>query len=160
MRRRVETPITSWHKMVPQTINFQLRRMDGGLLSSANADRCHIHSLHARIIHCCRVRIPECHEQRYDPDTDELRQRGLVWEHDGINPKDFEYIKSCLKEAWNNRSTVPLDMIDDNDMFLQLKGLWKQETSYGLSDISADEFLFLQAADFLGIRGDACKHFT
>jgi hypothetical protein len=59
--------------------------------------------------------LPEYHEQKYDPDIDELRQRGLVWEHDGINPKDFE---SCLKEIWNNRSPVPLDMIDDNDMFL------------------------------------------
>jgi hypothetical protein len=85
----------------------------------------------------------------------------LVWKHSDMHPNDFEYIESHLKEARNIRNPIRLDMIDDNTMFLQLKEFWKQETSDGLSDIDANELhSFLQAAIFLGIRGDACKRFT
>jgi hypothetical protein len=103
--------------------------------------------------------LPEYYEQGHKPDFDELRQRGLVWKHYDIHPNDFEYIGLYLGD-WR-RDPIYLYMINDNDMFLQLKELWEQEASDGLSDISANEFFsFLYAADFLRIRGDAYKRFT
>jgi hypothetical protein len=101
-------------------------------------------------------------EQEYELDFDELRQRGLVWKHSDIHPNDFGYIESYLrKTAWHTRNPIYLDTIDDNDMFLRLKELWKQETSDGLPDIDADRFFsFLYAANFLGIRKDARKRFA
>jgi hypothetical protein len=108
------------------------------------------------------VLLPEYYneeKQEYELDLDELRQRGLVWKHSDIHPNDFEYIESYLGE-WS-RNPIHLSMIDDNDMFLQLKEFWKQETSDGLPDIDPSKFhSFLRAAIFFGIRGDACKRFA
>jgi hypothetical protein len=54
-----------------------------------------------------------------------------VWEHDGINPKDFEYIESCLKETWNIEVQY-LSIWSMTMMSLQLKGLWEQNIAYSL----------------------------
>jgi hypothetical protein len=101
---------------------------------------------------------PEYFKQGYKPDFDELRQRGLVWKHSDIHPNDFGYIEPYLGE-WS-RNPIILSTINDNDMFLQLKELWKQERP-GVPDIDADRFFpFLYATDLLGIRGDAYRRFT
>jgi hypothetical protein len=87
-------------------------------------------------------------------------KNGDVQKHYGMHPDHFEYIGPYLNEAWR-RDPIQLNTIDDNDMFLQLKELWEQETSDGLPDISANKFLpFLHATDLPGIRGDAYRRFT
>jgi Leucine-rich repeat (LRR) protein len=108
----------------------------------------------------------------YYLNVDELRQRRLVWIHDDIDPNNFEYIKSylnhekgkeaeCLSKGLEyTRDPIVLDMVNDNSMFMQLKEFWKQEEP-SVPDIDASKFfLFLYAAEFLKIRGDACRHFT
>jgi Leucine-rich repeat (LRR) protein len=108
------------------------------------------------------VLLPEYYneeKQIYDPDINDLRQRGLVPKHSDIHPNDFEYIEPYLRETWS-RDPIQLDMIDDNNMFLQLKEFWKQERP-DVPDIDADRlFSFIRAVDFLRIRRDACKRFA
>jgi hypothetical protein len=104
-------------------------------------------------------------KQIYDMDINDLRQRGLLWKHSDIHPNNFKHIELYLGETWSpgtehTRDPIQLGMIDDNNMFLQLKEFWNQER-LDVPDIDAGRFFsFLHTAYFLAIRGDAYRRFA